>query len=108
VHPTLRGFFLIGIAGARVVADARLLEPRFGAPAETPPARFADAVAEMHVDRQDVATALRRIANGMHWLARLRYDRTLRNRQADECLTLAERLEADQIEPGDEGTEALE
>jgi tetratricopeptide (TPR) repeat protein len=107
VHPTLRGFYLIGIAGARVVADAGLLEPRFGVPAEIPPARFADAVAEMHVDRQDVAAALRRVANGMRWLARLRYDRTGRNRQADENLRVAEKLEAGQIEPGEEGSEAL-
>ena len=107
VHPTLRGYFYMGTAGTEAVGRSRILEPRFGASCELPPARFADAVAEMQIDRLDVATALRRMANGLRWLGRLRFDGTRRNQQADEFLQLAARLDAGEIAPGDCGTETL-
>jgi tetratricopeptide (TPR) repeat protein len=107
VHPTLRGVYHIGIAGADVVADSGLLRAEFGPPAEIPPPQFADAIAEMKIDRTDVATALRRIANGLRWMSRFRFDATRRRKQADEFIRLAERLEDGEIEPGEEGTEGL-
>jgi tetratricopeptide (TPR) repeat protein len=108
VHPTLRGFYYIGIAGADVVVDSGLLRAECGPPAEIPPPQFVDAVAEMKIDRTDVATALRRIANGLRWLSRFRFDATRRRKQADDFIRLAERLEAGEIEPGEEGTESLQ
>lgn len=107
VHPKLRGFYKLGMAGANVLQTSRLLEPHFGAPRNPPPAQFADAVKDFKVDRSDIAQAYRCIANGLRWLARLRFDTTQRDQQADRYLQLAERLEAGEIEPGEEGTEAL-
>jgi tetratricopeptide (TPR) repeat protein len=108
VHPTLRGFYYMGIAGADLVASSGLLQAEFGPPAEIPPPSFVDAITEMKIDRTDVATALRRCANGLRWLSRLRFDDTRRQKQANNCIHLAERLEAAEIEPGEEGTESLQ
>ena len=88
--------------------DSGLLLAECGPPAEIPPPQFVDAVAEMKIDRTDVATALRRIANGLRWLSRFRFDATRRRKQADDLVRLAERLEAGEIEPGEEGTESLQ
>jgi len=107
VHPTLRGFFLMGMAGADVLRTSGLLELRFGAPADIRPGQFEDAVTGMEIDRTDVATACRRVANGLRWLARFRFDPSRRKAQADGYLRLAERLEAGEIEPGEAGAEAL-
>jgi hypothetical protein len=83
------------------------LQSQFGPPTETAPPQFADAIAEMHIDRMDVANALRGIANGMQWLALMRFEASRREKQAAEYLSLADRLDAGEIDPGEEGTEAL-
>ncbi len=107
VHPTLRGFYNMGVAGVEVLAKSRVLEARFGPPARISAVEFADALHAMHIDRSDVARALYRCANGLRWLACMRYDAKRRIQQADEYVRLAERLEAGEIEPGEAGTEAL-
>ena len=107
VHPTLRGHYYMGIAGAERLRTSSLLESRFGPPADIPAARFTDAVQEFQIDRTDVARALRDVATGLRWHARIRFDGTRRIEQADESMRLAERLEAGQIEPGEDGTEGL-
>jgi tetratricopeptide (TPR) repeat protein len=107
VHPTLRAFYYMGVAGADVLEKSGLLESRFGRPAEIPAGEFADAVREAKLDRIDLAKAHRGIANGLRWLARFRFDSTRRNEQSDRYVQIARRLETGEIDPGDEGTEAL-
>jgi tetratricopeptide (TPR) repeat protein len=108
VHPTLRGFYYMGLAGADLVASSGLLQAEFGPPAEVTPPRFADAIEVTNVGPADVATALRRVANGLRWLARFRFDDARRQKQAADYVRLAERLESGEFEPGEEGTESLQ
>jgi tetratricopeptide (TPR) repeat protein len=107
VHPTLRGFYEMGLAGADELRTSGLLDAQLGRPAEIPAARFPDAIHEMRIDRADLVDAYRRVANALLWLSRLRFDPTRRQAQANQYLRMAERLEAGQIDPGEEGTEAL-
>lgn len=107
VHPTLRGFYYMGLAGADVLQQSRMLEPRFGPPKAIPAAEFVDAVKAMSIGRDDVALALRRSANGLRWLGRLRFEPARRIQQADEYERLAKLLESGEIDPGEEGIESL-
>jgi len=108
VHPTLRGHFYMGIAAVEVLRKDGTLEPRYGPAADIPEAKFTDAVRDLKIDRSDVTGGLRNEAAVLRWHARFRFDPRYRLEQAAEYLRLAERLEAGQIEPGEEGTESLE
>lgn len=108
VHPTLRGHFYMGMAAVEVLRKNGTLKPRCGPAADVPDSKFTDAVRDLEIDRSDVAGGLREEAAVLRWHARFRFDPRRRLEQATEYVRLAERLEAGQIEPGEEGTESLE
>jgi len=58
----------------------------------------------MRIDRPH---ALRRNASAFRLLARMCYDEAHRMADGDQCQRQADRLDTGEIEPGEEGTEAL-
>ena len=82
VHPTLLGYFLMGRAGADRIRDAKMLERRFGPPADLPPARFESVIDSLEIDQDERQLACQRIAQGLGKLGLLRFDPSGREQQA--------------------------
>ena len=106
VHPTLRAFFLLGIAATEAL-DAEPFASRWGVPAERPPSGFHESLAAAGMNRDDLALAYRRIAHGVRWMIRWRFDSTQREQRADEFERWSRQLQSGEIQPGDSGTELL-
>jgi hypothetical protein len=98
----------MGLAGADELRTSGLLDAELGPPAEIPPARFLDAIHEMRINRADLVDAYRRVASGLLWHCKFRFDPSRRQALANQYLRLAQRLDAGEIDPGEEGTEALD
>lgn len=108
VHPTFRGFFWLGQAGADRVFQTKLLAATFGDPHSMPDVTEADAARAFDITATDVAVACRRIANGLRWLSRLRFDSERRLKDADEFEEWARLIEANEARSGERGIESLE
>ena len=108
VHPTLRGFFLLGAAAADDWCRSRRLEPRFGQSADVEPARFSQATKGLGVTVDDLVLAYRRAGHDLVHLARYRFDESRRRREGARYEHWAEQLKTGEIKPGDEGTESLD
>lgn len=108
VHPTFRGFFWLGQAGADRVFQEKLLAATFGDPQPPPEVTEADAARTFEIAASDVAVACRRIANGLRWLSRLRFDSERRLKDADEFEEWARLIDANEARLGERGIESLE
>jgi tetratricopeptide (TPR) repeat protein len=108
VHPTFRGFFWLGLAGADRVFQAKLLAATFGDPQPLPDVTEVDAARKFEVGASDVAVACRRIANGLRWLSRLRFHSERRLKDADEFEEWARLIDSEEARPGERGIESLE
>ena len=106
VHPTLRAFFLLGIAATHEL-NAEPFTIRFGTPAELPTADFGESITDAGINREDLALAYRRVAFGVRWMTRWRFDPSQRERMADEFERLSRRLESADMQPGEFGSESL-
>ncbi|HUG93457.1 MAG TPA: tetratricopeptide repeat protein, partial [Planctomycetaceae bacterium] len=104
VHPTLRGYFLLGIAAADRIASDR--PDLFRPPSELPAPDFGAAVAELGVGVEELAAACEVTATGLEWLAGLRFDGSARLRVARQFSEWARRLRAGEIQPGEDGSES--
>lgn len=107
VHMTLSGYYLTGMAAARRLREAGLLEAAFGEPHDPGPASFSEAVRASGLTWKDLATACRRTAFGLKELARWRFDEQRRLRESARYERLARLLDEGTIQPGEEGTERL-
>ena len=107
VHPTFRGFFLLGRAGANAVFQKKLLAAKFGEPRAVPEVTQSAAARQFEIQAADVAVAQRRIANGLRWLSLLRFDAQGRMQAADDWEELSRLIETDEARPGERGIEPL-
>jgi hypothetical protein len=107
VHPSLRGFYLLGNAAVEELQTSGMLEALFGTAAETEPPDFATALADAGFTAGDLAGAYRSVALGFRLLNQWRYSGTRRSRQAERFEQWAERLASGDIQPGEAGIEAF-
>lgn len=107
VHMTLRGYYLTGLAGCETIIESGALKQEFGPPANVDPLSLTEAIERSGLTSDDLARAYRRTAFGLFELGEWRFDRTVRHREADRFLHMAEALENREINPGEEGTESL-
>ena len=107
VHPTFRGFFLLGRAGADAVFQKKLLAPTFGEPRTVSIVTQTEAAQHFEIQAADVAIAQRRIANGLRWLSLLRSDSQGRMQAADDWEELSRLIESGEARPGERGIEPL-
>jgi tetratricopeptide (TPR) repeat protein len=107
VHPTFRGFFLLGRAGANAVFQKKLLAAKFGEPQAISQVAQSDAARHFEIQAADVAVAQRRISNGLRWLSLLRFDAKGRMQAADDWEELSRMIESGEAQPGERGIEPL-
>ena len=107
VHPTIKGFFLLGIAGANEVFQNRLLASNIGQPNSVSEVTPSDAVRHFELTATDIAVAHRRIASGLRWLSRLRFDSDRRLNNADELEIQARLIDSGEIQFGEHEIELL-
>ena len=107
-HPTLRTLFLLSVAAVETLVEHAIPGRPAIAEADIPEARFANAVSDLSIGRDDVSLAYRRIAHGVAWLRRWRFEKERRDRDAKRYEELAEKLASREIDPGQMGTDSLE
>lgn len=107
VHPTMKGYYLLGIAACERLLDDKRLIHRFGTPVVGNQPKFAQAVADAGITRDDLELAYARTAHGLLWMTRWRFDATDRKHDSEEFDRWSRQLKAREIKPGDDGTEAL-
>jgi hypothetical protein len=105
---TLTGYYLTGLAGCETIIESGALKQAFGLPENVDPPSLSEAIERSGLTSDDLARAYRRTAFGLFELGEWRFDRTVRHREADRFLHMAEALENREIDPGEAGTESLE
>ena len=108
VHPTFQGFLLLGQAGANAVFQKKLLSAKFGEPHAVSEVSQSDAARHFEIQASDVATAQRRIANGLRWLSLLRFDPQRRLQEADLWDELSRQIETGEAHPREHGIGPLD
>jgi tetratricopeptide (TPR) repeat protein len=108
VHPTLRAFFLLGVAAADQAQNMGLFDSFLEMPRVAGEARLSDAIKAQELTNADLVNAYHHTADDLRWLGRLRWEDSRRVREADEYDRRADRLKSGEIKPGQEGTESLD
>ncbi|MCA9072454.1 MAG: hypothetical protein KDA84_26200, partial [Planctomycetaceae bacterium] len=96
-----------GVAGGETVLDSKALESEFGPPQPTNTLSFTEAVRRAGMEAADLALAYKRTAFGLEEMERWRSDGTYRLQEAQRFQQLAEALEKQEIQPGEQGAESL-
>lgn len=105
VHPTLRGYFLLGMAAADRIIQQR--PEMFHPSAELPSASLAAAMSDLGIGAAELADAYDVTAAGLEWMTRLRFETSARLRDADQYRDWARRLRSGEIQPGEAGLETI-
>ena len=105
VHPNLRATFAIGSAVTDAVVENDFIDE---APAISNPGTFEESLSALGVTTELLIKAYRQTADVLDHYATFRgFDRAPRLLQANIWTQRAQQLENGEIEPGENGTEAL-
>jgi tetratricopeptide (TPR) repeat protein len=107
VHPKLHAAFLLAMAAVDRIDEASPFGPPDIHASNAPVPKLADAMADLELNDQDLATAYLRIGNHFKWLGIMRFEQERRERQAAQYLNWSRQLKNGEIQPGDEGTEPI-
>jgi tetratricopeptide (TPR) repeat protein len=107
VHPNLRAYFDLGMAGVERIRGDNLVLRKLGQPQTPAHTDFAAAIAKSGFTAKDLALAYRRTAEADRWMFRLRFESSGLTRDAKRYEDWSRQLDSGQIAPGQSGTESL-
>ena len=107
VHPTLKTLFLLGTAACQKIETDSQLQSQLGKPKALAAPDFEQSLADAGITADDLSLACARIAFGIRWLTRCRFDAEWRLRQAERFQRWSDQLKSGEIQPGDDGSEPL-
>jgi tetratricopeptide (TPR) repeat protein len=107
VHPNLRAYFALGMAGVERIQSDKLVLRKLEQPQTPAHTDFAAAIAKSGFTAKDLALAYRRTAEADRWMFRLRFESSRLTRDAKRYEDWSRQLDSGQIAPGQNGTESL-
>lgn len=107
VHPTLKTLFLLGTAACETIETDSGLQAQMGMPETLAAPDFEQSLADAGITADDISLACARIAFGVRWLTRCRFDATWRLHQAEQFQLWSDKLKTGEMKPGDVGVEPL-
>jgi len=107
VHPNLRAYYALGMAGVVKIQGDPQFARTLGSPKPAAHTDFASAIAWAGLTAKDLAMAYRRTAEADRWMTRLRFESSRLARDAQQYENWSRELESGQIRPGHSGTESL-
>ena len=107
VHPTLKTFFVLGTAACERVVNDPWLNQRLGTPDTIALPDFARSISDADITTDDMSLACIRIAHGIGWITRWRFENADRVRAAEQLERWSAQLKAGEIQPGEDGSEPL-